>query len=44
MLDDKYKDRSLVIHIVLAVIIILFIGRLAQLQLQDSYLYIYHQA
>ncbi len=37
MLDDKYKDRSIIIYIVLAVFVILFIGRLAQLQLFDNY-------
>ena len=37
MLNDKYKDRSIIIHIVLALFIILFIGRLAQLQLYEDY-------
>ena len=37
MLDDKYKDRSIIIHIVLALIIIIFVGRLAHLQLYEDY-------
>jgi len=37
MLDDKYKDRSIIIHVVLALFIIIFVGRLAQLQLYDDY-------
>ena len=37
MLNDKYKDRSIIIHIVLALIVIVFIGRLAQLQLYEDY-------
>jgi penicillin-binding protein 2 len=37
MLNDKFKDRSIIIHIVLALIVIVFIGRLAQLQLYEDY-------
>ena len=37
MLADKYKDRSIVIHVVLALFVVLFICRLAQLQLYEDY-------
>ncbi|MGM9805710.1 MAG: penicillin-binding transpeptidase domain-containing protein [Candidatus Aphodosoma sp.] len=37
MLDDKYKDRSLVVGAVIALFVIIFIGRLAQLQLFGNY-------
>lgn len=37
MLDDKYKDRSIIIHAVLAIVVALFIGRLAYLQLYKDY-------
>ena len=37
MLNDKYKDRSVGIYIVLALFVVLFIGRLAQLQLYEDY-------
>lgn len=37
MLNDRYKDRSISICIVLAVFVAVFIGRLAQLQLYDDY-------
>ncbi len=37
MINDKYKDRSFIIGIVIACFILLFIGRLAQLQLIEDY-------
>lgn len=37
MLDDRYKDRSLVIGVVLALFVVIFIIRLAQLQLFGNY-------
>ena len=37
MLDDKYKDRRIVIYIVLALVVFVFAIRLAQLQLYDDY-------
>ena len=37
MLNDKYKDRSIIIYIVLAFFVTIFVGRLAQLQLFEDY-------
>lgn len=37
MLNDKYKDRSIIIYIVLAFFVAIFVGRLAQLQLFEDY-------
>lgn len=37
MLNDKYKDRSIIIHIVPVLFIMIFIGRLAQIQLIEDY-------
>ena len=37
MLDDKYKDRRIIIYIVLALFIVIFVGRLAHLQLYEDY-------
>lgn len=37
MLDDKYKDRSIIIGSILAVFVLIFIVRLAQLQLFGNY-------
>lgn len=37
MLDDKYKDRSIAIHLVLALVVVIFIGRLVHLQLCGDY-------
>ncbi len=37
MLNDRHKNRSLIIQIVLAVLVLLFIGRLVKLQLIDNY-------
>ena len=37
MLNDKYKDRSIVIYIVLGFVVSIFVGRLAYLQLYKDY-------
>jgi penicillin-binding protein 2 len=37
MLNDKYKDRSISVYIVLSVVVAIFVGRLGYLQLWEDY-------
>jgi penicillin-binding protein 2 len=37
MIEDKYKERSIIIYFVLAFVVCVFVGRLAYLQLYEDY-------